>query len=205
MPTALFLVLLWSRAALSLSLSIRADCKLLSPVSPWPAGGKFGPTIDGDVGAVEAVHADFGDRKFVAAGGFTFEISSGSSNVACVCPLRRGLVPSEFVRLSPRPQLSQHAPPSLFRGPGHCAQVPQLQELPCSRGVRRPLQTALTNRRATFSKLVRGPATQSCRHIARADVGEFAAAVAADRFIFFRLDKFPAKCASVRLVFGVRR
>lgn len=111
MPTALFLVLLCSRAVLSLSLSITANCNLLSPVSRWPAGGKYGPTIDGDVGVVEAVQADFGDRKFVAAGGFTFEISSGTSNVACVCPLRRGLVSSEFVRLSPRPQLSRASRP----------------------------------------------------------------------------------------------
>ena len=109
MPTALFLVLLWSRAVLSLSLSITANCNLLSPVSRWPAGGKYGPTIDGDAEAFEAVQADFGGRKFVAAGGFAFEISSGTSNVACVCPLRRGLVPSEFVRLSP--QLSRASRP----------------------------------------------------------------------------------------------
>ncbi len=82
MPAALFVVFLYSFSALSLSASL--DCDLLSPAAAWPAaGGQFGPrTIAGTM--YDAVDVFFDDRTFVAAGGFTFEISSGTSNTACV-------------------------------------------------------------------------------------------------------------------------
>ena len=79
MPAALFAVLLCACGALSLSASV--DCDLLSPVAAWPAAGKYGPhTINGK--SFDVAEAAFGARTFVAAGGFTFEISSGTSNVA---------------------------------------------------------------------------------------------------------------------------